>query len=252
MDIVWKARDTSKHLGASGEDEKPSAVDRGVLREVLCEELQDFVEFNKKLEHYDLLEDGTIRATFADGTTLEGAALVGADGCFSPARRKLLPEYTLKDSEARIIWAKAELTDDFVSALPPLARNGLGFFSTPELKVLFESMRFDRKHPYADEKLIPKDYFYFGCYPRKEALFGIDDKQFLALSNDQSAELMKQLTQNWESSAQVPFQRVAPHAASANRLPTATPDLPSWNEDGPVTLMGDAVHSSELDGGSVS
>lgn len=247
---VWKADENSKakfhkYLSANERDDKPLAVDRGVLRQVLWEGLKDVVEFNKNLARYDLLENGTVKATFQDGSVVEGAALVGADGCWSHTRRRLLPEYSLKDSEARVIWGKAELTDDFVASLPHLARNGLGIFSTPELKVLFEAMRFNHDQPHADEKLMPNDYFYFLCYPRKEALFGMDDAQFLALSNNEAGELAKRLTQNWDSSAQVPFQRVAPQAASVSRIPTATPDIPNWAGGGPITLMGDAVHSSE-------
>lgn len=212
----------------------------------MWEGLADRVEFNKNLVHYELSQDGTVIATFKDGSTVEGLALIGSDGCWSHTRRQLLPHYSLKDSEARVIWGKADLTDDFVAALPSLARHGLGIFSTPKLKVLFESMRFDHSHSHVDEKLIPKDYFYYLCYPRKEAL-GLDDAQFLHLSNDEAGELAKQLTKDWDQSAQTPFQRVAPHAASVSRIPTATPDIPSWDDGGAVTLMGDAVHSSKLD-----
>lgn len=250
---AWKADAESKakfhnHLGDADErDDKPLAVDRSVLREVMYEGLADVVEFNKNLVHYDVLEDNTIRATFKDGTRVEGSALIGSDGCWSHTRRQLLPKYSLKDSEARVIWGKAALTDDFVAALPPLARNGLGLFVTPDLKVLFESMRFDHSALHADAKLVPKDYFYYLCYPRKDALDGLNDEQFLHLSNDEAGELAKRLTKDWKESAQVPFQRVAPHAASVSRIPTATPDLPVWDEQGPVTLMGDAVHSSKPD-----
>ena len=248
---TWKADAESKakfhnHLGDADEkDDKPLAVDRTVLREVMYEGLADVVEFNKNLVHYDLLEDDTVRAAFKDGTTVEGSALIGSDGCWSHTRRQLLPKYSLKDSEARVIWGKAELTDEFVAALPPLARDGLGLFVTPDLKVLFESMRFDRSSAHADVKLMPKDYFYYLCYPRKDALNGLNDEQFLYLSNDEAGNLAKRLTKDWETSAQVPFQRVTPHAASVSRIPTATPDLPTWDAQGPVTLMGDAVHSSK-------
>ena len=136
---VWKAdgddRDRlHEHLG--GEESKPLAVDRGVLRQVLWEGLSDVVEFDKHFLSYEVLPDGTVKAEFSDGTTLEGCALVGADGCWSRTRRHLIPDYSLKDSEARVIWGKADLTSDFVAALPEQARSGMGFFSTPQLKVL--------------------------------------------------------------------------------------------------------------------
>ena len=248
---VWKADAESKakfhnHLGDEDErDDKPLAVDRGVLLEVMWEGLADVVDFNKTLVHYERLQDGSVKATFKDGTTIEGSALIGSDGCWSYTRRQLLPEYSLKDSEARVIWGKANLTDDFVAALPPLARHGLGVFSTPNLKVMYETMRFDHSFPHVDEQLVPQDYFYYLCYPRKDALFGLKDEQFLHLSNDEAGDLAKRLTQDWEASAQVPFQRVAPHAASVSRIPTATPDIPVWDNQGAVTLMGDAVHSSK-------
>ena len=54
------------------------------------------------------------------------------------------------------------------------------------------------------------------------------------------------LTKDWAPSIRVPFEKVNKGAASVNRLPTATPDIPSWDDDngGPlVTLMGDGIHS---------
>lgn len=248
LDGVWKADESSKakfhkHLGE--EDDKPLSIDRGVLRQVLWEEVSHVVEFDKKLLRYELTTHGTVNAHFADNSVVEGSALIGADGCYSHARSTLLPSYILKDSEARVIWGKAELTDDFVAALPPLARSGLGLFTTPDLKVLFESMHFDHSRPHLDGQLVPKDYFYYLCYPRKESLFGMDEAEFLHLTNDEAGELAKKLTQNWDISARVPFERVAPQAASVSQIPTATPEIPTWDDQGPVTLMGDAVHSSK-------
>lgn len=245
---IWSSDNADRnslhdHLG--DEESKPLACDRGVLREVLSEGLSALVEFNKHFLGYEILPDGNVKAEFSDGVAVEGCVLIGADGCWSRTRRRLIPDYSLKDSEARVIWGKADLTDDFVAALPELARSGMGFFSTPKLKVLFESMRFDRSQAASDEALMPNDYFYYLCYPRTESL-GMTDEEFLKLTNGQAAQLAQRLTKNWDASAQVPFQRVASNAASVSRIPTATANIPVWYNDAPVTLMGDAVHSSKL------
>ena len=139
------------------------------------------------MEHYKELDDGTVQAIFKDGTTATGCALVGADGAFSHVRRQLLPHYSLKDSEARVIWGKADLTPEFLSALTEEARHGLGVITESHLKCLFEAMRFDHSHP----ELTPSNYFYWLLYPRKEALFGLTDAEYLHLSRDEAADLAK-------------------------------------------------------------
>ncbi|HEY1389704.1 MAG TPA: FAD-dependent monooxygenase [Ktedonobacterales bacterium] len=72
----------------------PSAfgVNRLTLREILLAGLEDVVSFGKTFERFERLDDGRVRAYFADGTAADGDLLVGADGTASAVRQLLVPD----------------------------------------------------------------------------------------------------------------------------------------------------------------
>jgi 2-polyprenyl-6-methoxyphenol hydroxylase-like FAD-dependent oxidoreductase len=71
--------------------------DRNVLRHLLIAGLGEHLCFDMKLDRYEELADGRVRAHFADGTTTDADVLVGADGAGSTVRRQLLPHIGIHD-----------------------------------------------------------------------------------------------------------------------------------------------------------
>jgi 2-polyprenyl-6-methoxyphenol hydroxylase-like FAD-dependent oxidoreductase len=66
-------------------------ADRVVLRNLLLSELEEKVEFGKRLERFEVRDDGVV-AYFTDGSTAKGELLIGADGVKSVVRRQFLPD----------------------------------------------------------------------------------------------------------------------------------------------------------------
>src|SRR5262249_14917759 len=76
----------------------PSFLSRARIRSVarvygklLLRGLDHVVQFEKRVVGYALSYDGTVVADLADGSTVRGDVLVGADGSASAIRKQLLP-----------------------------------------------------------------------------------------------------------------------------------------------------------------
>jgi 2-polyprenyl-6-methoxyphenol hydroxylase-like FAD-dependent oxidoreductase len=79
------------------DDDEGRMYDRNVLRHLLIAGLGDRLRFDRKLDRYEELPAGTVRAHFADGSTVDADVLVGADGMGSTVRRQLLPDIAVHD-----------------------------------------------------------------------------------------------------------------------------------------------------------
>ena len=79
------------------DDDEGRMYDRNVLRHLLIAGLEQHLRFDMKLDRYEELADGRVRAHFADGTAVDADVLVGADGMGSTIRRQLLPEIGVHD-----------------------------------------------------------------------------------------------------------------------------------------------------------
>lgn len=107
------------------------SVSRMTLRQVLLTGLEDAVQFDKKLTHYNINQDETVTAFFQDGAHASGDLLVGAEGTGSPTRRQYLPHAVLKHSGLYGIGAKVELNEETKSFLPPKALRGVTLINAP-------------------------------------------------------------------------------------------------------------------------
>jgi 2-polyprenyl-6-methoxyphenol hydroxylase-like FAD-dependent oxidoreductase len=112
-------------LGADGPGPDPAdpttgehAVSRITLRKILIAGLGDIVRFDKEFVRYESHVDGTVTATFADGTTATGDILIGADGSRSRVRAQLLPDAGVTDLPAVGCAGKLLLTDETSKWLP--------------------------------------------------------------------------------------------------------------------------------------
>ena len=79
------------------DDDEGRMYDRNVLRHLLIAGLGEHLRFDLKLDRYEELTGGRVRAHFADGTTVDADVLVGADGAGSTVRRQLLPHIGIHD-----------------------------------------------------------------------------------------------------------------------------------------------------------
>lgn len=105
---------------AGSEINKPGAEHYGVsriaLRQVLLAGLADALSLGKEFVRYSPAPAGRVTAHFADGSTATGDLLVGADGANSRVRRQLLPHADRIDTGVVAVAGKHPLNGP--SALP--------------------------------------------------------------------------------------------------------------------------------------
>ena len=108
------------HLGKPNEGERPhTAVHRKTLRQILQSRLDDVLFYGVDVAGYDETpDDVTLR--FADGTSVAGDVLVGADGIRSAIRAQRMPEVQVIEAgiEGIGVYGRSPLPPEIVAELP--------------------------------------------------------------------------------------------------------------------------------------
>ncbi|KAJ5147331.1 hypothetical protein N7526_000683, partial [Penicillium atrosanguineum] len=191
-------------------------IDRSTFREALLAslEVEGNVFFEKSLDYYTIDAD-KVTGFFTDGSSEEGALLVGADGVRSRVRKQYIPEYQGIDSDMRIIFGKTPLTPGFLAKLPESHQQGMSLVTDPDDSFqptfLFESIHF----PHADEVPfpLPSAYMYWCLLARTSTLPVSDEK-------------------SWHDESQ----------AAVRSILSALPEIEPWTPCSRVTVLGDAIH----------
>ncbi|KAF2706519.1 cercosporin toxin biosynthesis protein [Pleomassaria siparia CBS 279.74] len=242
--------------GTHGGSFVPYLADRTLLRKLLFKGLEEDVSFGKTLTHYETIDGGVV-AHFTDGTSEQGILLVGADGFRSPVRKQFLPDHKPIDTNGRCIYGKTPMSEEFMSKYHARAHKWMTLVldKTPmtqtldvdetPLTCLLEPVRFvDNEY----KSKAPQDYVYWVLISRSD-VFGLTTEQLLGLSGQESAELSLKLTEEWDPSIRALFEHQDIKQSSALRISTAKPQIPEWEADSRVTLIGDAVHVMSPCGG---
>ncbi|WP_033289442.1 FAD-dependent oxidoreductase [Amycolatopsis jejuensis] len=120
--LIWDtssspSRSGYRHGTPSGA-ERNVAVNRLTLRQILLHGLGDVVEFGRDCTGYQACPDGTVTATFADGSQRTADVLVAADGVNSVVRRHYLPHAQVMDTGVRIMYGRFPLTRETAELVP--------------------------------------------------------------------------------------------------------------------------------------
>lgn len=214
---------------------KVLSADRSTVREVLRQGIEN-IQHGKDFERYEEHGDG-VSIYFRDGTVAHGSSLVAADGAWSRVRRQLLPDFKLADSEARLVFGKTVLSDDFTRAFSSKALSGLILLRSPQQTCLMETMRFDASLPEA-----PKDYIYWVLFTRKEQ--HMPDEQLLHLDHSETIQLARKLTSDYDPSFGALFDPQYEVSGTVFRVVTCRPSrIPlSTNKFSRIVLIGDCQH----------
>jgi 2-polyprenyl-6-methoxyphenol hydroxylase-like FAD-dependent oxidoreductase len=216
-------------------------VDRGTFRQALLTGLTDIVHFGRTLTGYRVTDSGRVRVEFAGGESDEGDLLVGADGVGSLVRRRLLPHANVRDLGVRCVYGRMTITGTTNAIIPEIVDRGLTWFSDETgIGAAFAPVRFRARPEGAS------DYLMTTVVGTPERL-GVPDEELFALPSSDLWKLAVEVTAEWHPA----IRELVAHADQDAFFPItirAGERVDAW-EPGPVTLLGDAVHTMPPTGG---
>jgi 2-polyprenyl-6-methoxyphenol hydroxylase-like FAD-dependent oxidoreductase len=234
------------------EGEAADAVDgeknvvRKTLRQVLLTGLEDNVSFGKKFVSYAHNPDGSVTASFEDGTVATGDVLIGADGAGSRARKQRLPHARHEETGIVSIAGKLPTTAESKALLSDKMFNGMSMIMAPKgFGAIIHSLEFAPNRANVDfaarwpgfVDTINDDSIGWGLwgarqnFPKDPSTFGSEDLLRLA----------QELTLNWHPHMRRIIQMTHPSMVQFISVRTSVP-LSPW-ESSNVTLLGDAIHT---------
>jgi 2-polyprenyl-6-methoxyphenol hydroxylase-like FAD-dependent oxidoreductase len=235
--------------------ESEKSVSRMTLRQVLLTGLEEIVHFDKVFSRYQVRDDGRVEAFFEDGTSVVADLLVGADGSNSRVRRQLLPEARLEETGLIAAAGKAALTDEVRGLLTEPLLSGVSLVFAPRgYSLVSHTMEFkwDENGPKqgigrTDAEMIrswpgllfdnTSDYYMWGFGGSRKRLPGDP----LQLEGADLIQYVLDRTPEWHANLRRIFELSDPASTFPVSIRTSVPVEP-W-PTGPVTLLGDAIHT---------
>ncbi|GAA3450744.1 FAD-dependent monooxygenase [Dactylosporangium matsuzakiense] len=205
-------------------------VDRETLRQSLLSGLEDVVHFGRPVTGYTVTAAGRVSIGFD-----EGDLLVGADGVGSAVRGRLLPHAVVRDIGLRCLYGRmpidgsVEIPADFDRGFCWVADEtgvGMGFAT-----VRFRTRAAGRA-----------DYLMVTLVATPERL-GVPDARLFAMAPEELRALVAAVTTGWH-----PAIRALNGRDFFPIVLRAGERVEPW-PSGPVTLLGDAIHTMPPTGG---
>jgi 2-polyprenyl-6-methoxyphenol hydroxylase-like FAD-dependent oxidoreductase len=232
------------------------SVNRSTLRQVLLTGMEDVVYFGKSFTRCERGDDGTVTACFADGSSVTGDLLVGADGTSSGVRRQYLPHAQLEDTGLWGVTGKMPLNDETRAMLTPKVMAGVTVIQGPGgngmvLHVVDFPWNQDgrakaRVEPGTADLLAKwdgleydgsRDYIMFGFAAAAATL----PRDMLTMDGAALLRLVQERTRKWHPSLRRMLEMTSPATCFPLNIRTSVPVKP-W-PPGNVTLIGDAIHT---------
>lgn len=244
----WAFRDTQLQLIALRDDakmtQKPESVverratHRGPFRKVLLEGLISGAEgkatvlWGKAFTHYEEMEDGRVRAHFADGSNEDGDILIGADGSKSKVREQRLPYVQREDLGIVTIVGRYQLDEARKKDLPSIMTDASLNNIVPYGRGWLFIASFAETNDGSEE-----DYTLWAyIVPKSET-----PTNTRSLSQEQLRDIALAGVKGWAA----PLETVIRDGDLSTISPIilrSMPTLPQW-ESNNITLMGDAIHN---------
>ncbi|QYN38211.1 FAD-dependent monooxygenase [Pseudonocardia sp. DSM 110487] len=223
-------------------DDELTCVDRYTFRQGLLTGMADIVHFGQTVACYEVLASGRVRVDFAEGGSDEGDLLVGADGVGSAVRRQLLPHATVRDIGVRCLYGRMPLTGATDPLVPADFDRGFSWVADRTgYGAGFAPVRF-RTPPGNGAS----DYLMTTLTATPERL-GVSDEKLFRMAPEELWRLTIDATAAWHADVRELFA----HADASTFFPItirAGERVEAW-EPGPVTLLGDAIHTMPPTGG---
>jgi 2-polyprenyl-6-methoxyphenol hydroxylase-like FAD-dependent oxidoreductase len=211
-------------------------VDRLTLRRILLTGID--VRHGASFQRYELLDDGRVRVFFADGTVTDADLLVAADGTHSRIRAQMLPEAKVVETGLSEIFGKTPLTDEARALAPAAALDG--FCAVAGADGRFMPLAALEYRSGGEDYLMWVIGVPAGLLPTRLSTL---DKVGLW-------KVASELIADWHPNLGALVRLADPETVYATTIRTAQP-VSHW-ETGPVTLMGDAIHTMVPQGTSAA
>lgn len=217
--------------------ERAYPVDRHTLRGVLLAGLEDAVHYGKAFERYEFAPGGRPVACFADGTSVPGDVLVGADGIGSRLRAQRLPAAVRRDAGAFGVGLKLPLNDTTRAWLPASLAHGMNLVLPAAPYFLFTSV-FEHRKPAMD------DYVLCAFVARNDQFPPHPER----LDSARLKDRIVALTSGWHPALRRVIEQCP--LADVHAFPFLASERPPPWEPSRVTMLGDAVHGMPPAGGN--
>ena len=231
-----------------------AGVDRLTLREILLAGLDGIVSFGKEFSHYEQQADGSVQASFADGTVAHGDVLVAADGVNSRLRQQFLPEAAIVDTGTRCIYGKVELSEATRPLIPDFLHHGFTVVVSMRLSMALGLVEFLRSPVEAAAQLAPDVQFHTsGNYlmwslNALRAQFAVSDDELFRMDGMMLRQLVLKQIKSWHPNLRALIAASDP--AEIFPIAVRVSGLCEPWQSAPVTLLGDAIHAMSPAGGS--
>jgi 2-polyprenyl-6-methoxyphenol hydroxylase-like FAD-dependent oxidoreductase len=232
--------------GAEDPVRRHHGVSRIRLREALLQGLgDDHIQFGRTFERYELRPDGRVTAHFADGGSATGDLLIGADGANSRVRGQLLPQADRIDTGVVCVAGKFPLTPESRARLPLRLTTRANNVIPSAHGSLFTAVwqpdtRTPAPPPPSDgigtalSTDLPYTIWGYSDSADRMPVDGLDPAALKALVGHRIAD--------WHPGLRELVSGADPGTVNAFPVLSAPPSVDPW-PTGPVTLLGDAVHS---------
>ncbi|HEX4010999.1 MAG TPA: NAD(P)/FAD-dependent oxidoreductase [Solirubrobacteraceae bacterium] len=238
IDSQCRELTTAPHIGPPNDGPIPhTAIDRRTFRAILCTGLTGVLHYDAAVDGFAADDDGVV-LRLADGRTVAGDVLVGADGVASAVRRQLLPDVPIVPAPvgALGLFGRSPLTDEILAQLPEV------------LSAAFVIARDDRGAMLSLGQCVPRRGGPDVAAPYMMLSGGIAPGTPVPTPADWTAGTAEQLhaamragVADWHPAIRGLVDRVDPQTLFSHPFRRLDP-TPPWPASR-VTLVGDAIHA---------
>ena len=228
------------------------SANRQTLREILLSGIEERVHFGKTFRQFEIVDEAAVHLQFEDGSHRNSSLLVGADGVHSMVRQQLVPTAQPVDTGALCIYGKTVATPELKEIAGATLCTGTSVIFANGFATILDPILFPEPLPAIAARLAPAcrlspvdDYLYW-------AFIGPRARVGISASTLPSAHhlmaLIEDIVRHWHPRLRAVFAQGDAEALAIMPVRSSPPTIATWRR-GPVTLLGDAIHTMSPAGG---